>query len=427
MAPSLLLSSCKKESDLPEIAFEGRVIIIGAGAAGIYAGSLLKSRDIDFQILEASGLVGGRLGRLNGFADFPLDTGANLLRGQKSVLAELAKSADATLHMAQPSPIYWFEDSLRQTLPNDPYVFNQPGLPDISYKAHAAALGLDERFDAIVDYIAARQGSSASRLSAFWAYQESESWSAGNLNFIPAQGLYDLMGNHLLPGVLPHISTNTVVKTIDYSHSNIIITDTIGRTYSAEKVIITVPISVLRDADIEFFPELPTAKTEAFSRIGMDGCIKVFMKFSAPFYTDFVVGGKVCNSYFNEQVGKSGQDNILSGVVVGEQAEALEALGSEEAISAKLLEELDQMYNGRASQRFIEARVINWTKHPFIRGGFSYSGIGIGNARQILAAPIDNKLFFAGEASSINGHHQTLHGAMESGFREVLGMLNSAR
>jgi lysine-specific histone demethylase 1B len=50
LLPSQLLSSCKKESLFEEIKFDGKVLIIGAGAAGLYAGYLLQSKGIDFQI-----------------------------------------------------------------------------------------------------------------------------------------------------------------------------------------------------------------------------------------------------------------------------------------------------------------------------------------------------------------------------------------
>lgn len=52
------------------------VLIIGAGAAGLFAGKVLADRGIDFRILEASDRYGGRVGKLEGFADYPLDLGA---------------------------------------------------------------------------------------------------------------------------------------------------------------------------------------------------------------------------------------------------------------------------------------------------------------------------------------------------------------
>jgi hypothetical protein len=51
----------------------------------------------------------------------------------------------------------------------------------------------------------------------------------------------------------------------------------------------------------------------------------------------------------------------------------------------------------------------------------------MGNAREIAALPVDKKLYFAGEAMNTNGHHQTVHGAVETGYREVINILNDIK
>ncbi|MFK7921906.1 MAG: FAD-dependent oxidoreductase, partial [Bacteroidia bacterium] len=60
---------------------------------------------------------------------------------------------------------------------------------------------------------------------------------------------------------------------------------------------------------------------------------------------------------------------------------------------------------------------------PFIRGAYSYSTVGIGKSRSIAAQSVDDKLFFAGEAMNLNGHHQTVHGAAETGLGAVRQIL----
>jgi len=112
---------------------------------------------------------------------------------------------------------------------------------------------------------------------------------------------------------------------------------------------------------------------------------------------------------------------------MGTQAEYLTSLGSDAAITAALLQELDTMYNGQATASFISAHVENWTTHQFIRGAYSYSTIGMGDARQIAAKSVDKKLYFAGEAMNTSGHHQTVHGALETGYREVINILNDIK
>ena len=159
----------------------------------------------------------------------------------------------------------------------------------------------------------------------------------------------------------------------------------------------------------------------------MDAGMKVFLKFNTKFFDQNIVGGSVCAAYADDSVGKSVHDNILLAFIMGEQAEILTNLGSDAAITTALLQELDGMYSGQASASFISSHVQNWTTKPFIRGAYSYSTLGMGNARTIAAQPVEGKLFFAGEAMNINGHHQTVHGAIETGYREVINILNSIK
>jgi lysine-specific histone demethylase 1B len=63
LLPSALLSSCRPDTLFEGPSFQGKVLIIGAGAAGLYAGYILKSKGIDFQILEAAPNYGGRTGK----------------------------------------------------------------------------------------------------------------------------------------------------------------------------------------------------------------------------------------------------------------------------------------------------------------------------------------------------------------------------
>ncbi|MFT5859614.1 MAG: monoamine oxidase [Flavobacteriaceae bacterium] len=138
-----------------------------------------------------------------------------------------------------------------------------------------------------------------------------------------------------------------------------------------------------------------------------------------------MAGGEICAAYADEIIGKNGNDNVLLAFVMGHQAEHLTSLGSNTAITNALLAELDAMYAGQATASFLTSHVENWTTSPFIKGAYSYSKIGIGNARSIAAESIQEKLFFAGEAMNLNGHHQTVQGAIETGYREVINILNS--
>ena len=66
----------------------------------------------------------------------------------------------------------------------------------------------------------------------------------------------------------------------------------------------------------------------------------------------------------------------------------------------------------------------DWQSDPFSRGAYSYGTVGADGAQQALASPIENILFFAGEATDTTGHNGTVHGAIASGHRAAKEILD---
>ena len=427
LIPSTFLSTCRKENLFEDINYDGKVIIIGAGAAGLYAAYILKSKGINFQILEASSKYGGRLGKLTGFANFPIDTGAQWLHGKNSILGDLITKSNTTITLDDSETKYWFNNQLVNSLPQNTDIFEGDNLPDISYKDYALQKGLGNEYKYIVENIAGDQGAAASRLSVFGNNQDEENWISGDDDFKFQETFFDLFDKQIASEVKDKILLNTIVSKIDYSQSEIIITASNNRLFNADKVIITVPIPILKSGDIEFIPALQNEKTNAFSKIGMDAGMKVFLKFNNKFFDQNIIGGAICAAYADDSIGKAQSDNILLAFIMGDQAAYLTALANDTAITNALLQELDMMYNGQATTSFIASHVENWTTNPFVKGAYSYSTVGMGDARKIATQAISKKLYFAGEAMNINGHHQTVHGAVETGYREVINILNDIK
>jgi lysine-specific histone demethylase 1B len=427
LIPSALLAACRKETLFEDVTYDGKIIIIGAGAAGLYAAYILKSKGIDFQLLEASSTYGGRLGKLTGFANFPIDTGAQWLHGKNSILGDLIKKSKTNITLDDSETKFWFNNQLVNSLPQETDIFEGDNLPDISFEDYALQNGLGNEYKYIVENIAGDQGAAASRLSVFGNNKDEEHWSAGDDDFKFEETFFDLIDTQIANQVTDKILLNTVVSKIDYSQSTILITDSNNNTFNADKVIITVPIPILKSADIQFTPALPDEKTAAFAKIGMDAGMKVFLKFSNKFFDQNIIGGSVCAAYADDSIGKAQNDNILLAFIMGEQAEYLTSLGSDAAITNALIQELDIMYNGQASASFIASHVENWTTNPYVKGAYSYSTIGMGDARKIASQALSEKLYFAGEAMNTNGHHQTVHGAVETGYREVINILTDIK
>lgn len=421
-----MLSSwaCNKNSFLGSDSFNGKTIVIGAGAAGLYAGYLMKARGMDFEILEASSRAGGRLAKLEGFADYPLDLGAEWLHGNSSLAADIAARHKAGVVMDNTEPVYIYQGTRTHLPPMDGSIFENEGLPDVSFWEYAQQQGFGDDIRWLVEAFAAEYGASANNISAYWNAWEFRSWSAGEEDFKFARTYYDLIHDHVTVHVLDRIRFNTIVTGIDYSGEYVKVYDQAGGLYEADKVILTVPITVLRNGLITFAPALPQSKLQAFSALGMESCVKLFLKFQQRFYDAVLLGGRWCGSYFDAALGKNGQDAVLMGLVMGHQADELLNLGSPQAMIQALLDELDSLYDGQAGAYFTDAYFQNWGGEPFIQGGYSYSTVGMGAARAIASNDLNGKIFFAGEAMNINGHHQTVHGAMETAWQSLVKILS---
>ena len=427
LIPSVLLSACRKEDLFEDSTFKGKVLIVGAGAAGLYAGYLLKSKGIDFQILEASSIHGGRLGKLTGFADYPLDLGAQWLHGNNSIVGDLVTQSKTKITLDDSAEFYYYNQRIVSELPQNIQALftREENVPDVSFKDFATQEGFGADYANIVEGIAGDSGAAASRISAYYKVKEEENWASGDNDYKFEQTYFDVIDSQIAAAVKDKIVFDAPVTKVDYTQDTLAVTDANGTVYTGDKVILTVPITMLKANTIQFTPALPESKTSAFGKIGMDAGMKVFLKFSSPFYRENLIGGPVCGSYADEHVGKKGSDHVLLAFIMGAQAEYLTALGSDAAITGALLAELDTMYGGQATSSFIASHVQNWTTHPYIRGAYSYSTVGMGDARSVAAQSVNGKLFFAGEAMNTNGHHQTVHGAVETGYREVINIFKS--
>ena len=112
----------------------------------------------------------------------------------------------------------------------------------------------------------------------------------------------------------------------------------------------------------------------------------------------------------------SAEQPALMGYTGGPYALTLANMGERDAI-AQGLDEITALFGTSLRERCIGGRLVDWSRDPWSLGAYTYSPVGIGTSRADLAAPLDNTLFFAGEATVTNGHIATVHGAIETGWR----------
>ena len=346
-----VLTACTSNDDdtLVTGEFSGKVLIIGAGAAGMASGYLLAQQGVDFQILEASPTHGGRMKRTNSFVDFPIPLGAEWLHSSPAEFTSIVN--DSSIQVSTQTVGYDPQDIIGH-YENGTYTTSLHGDP-----------GPDRKF-----------------INATW---------------------FDFFDTYVAPGVLPNTQFNTVVESINYLGDKVVVTDATGQTYEADKIIFTAPLKILQEGTINFIPSLPSNKQNAIQNARVWGGIKVFLEFTTQFYPVLLsfsdsqtqAGQRL---YYDASYGQNSTRNVLGLFAVGEQAEQYQNL-SGDAQRDYILNELDQIFNGAASANYIKHITQNWNEEPFAKAAY-LSDVALSSTSSILFTPIDNKVYFAGEA-----------------------------
>lgn len=431
-----LVASCKK--GIPDdLQFKGKVIVIGAGAAGLYAAQILLERGADVIILEASNRIGGRIKNITSFSDFPIELGAEEVHGEKSILHDAALASGATFVDDESTDYYYFNGSLKsEAEATENTLFNVMidavnGIGDYTGgDTTAAAYGeISNVSDNVVHIFNAllgnEHGTDNSRIGMYGLRTEYERWTAGDENLPLRNSTMEEVIRYACPDAWSQVQLEQIVQSIEHASSGVRVTTTNGTAYTADAVICAVPITQLKNNSIQFTPALTSTKTAAIQKIGMDRGMKIILQFSEriwPSSMSAVYGRGLIPIFWATSMGRS-NEFVLTGFVHGTNAETLAALG-EQGILQQALDELDELF-GEATDTYVQGLVYDWGNEPFIQGAYSYPTPDMGNAIEVLAQPVGNRLFFAGEASHTGGHTSTVHGAMETGLRAALEVIQN--
>lgn len=352
------------------------VLIIGAGAAGLSAGHLLKQQGIDCQILEASSSYGGRMKRTLDFADFPISLGAEWLHVDVSELRRIV--ADASVMI------------------------------DVQTKGYAskASIGFFDNDKLTIDILS----------HAFGTFQDRK--------FV-GSSWFDFFETYIVPNIKANIQLDTQVTSVNFQADKVQVMDSNNHLYEADQVIITTPINILREGDIDFMPSLAADKLNALRKAPVWGGIKVFIEFSEAFYPTYLVfpdsetdtGQRL---YYDATYAQDSSHHILGLFAVGEQARSYQAL-SGDALRDYILRELDDVFEGIASHTYIKHQAQNWSEEPYIRSAYLADNAP-SYISKVLAKPIDNKIFFAGDAYTQQDDWGGVHNAARSA-RDVIELI----
>jgi hypothetical protein len=198
----------------------------------------------------------------------------------------------------------------------------------------------------------------------------------------------------------------------------------------ASRVVVTVPLGVLKAGKIAFSPPLPERKREAVERLRFGNAIKIVASFTRRFWPDDLYD-VVCTDELVPEFWMTRRPVLdqahahlqpVTGFCAGAAADKVAAMGEEAAVRA-FVEQLDRVFGTAqdprpASGSFAKAVVFDWLKQEHSLGAYSFPSLGAEPGdREALAAPLPgNAVFFAGEAThpAVN---PCMQAALETGDR----------
>ena len=453
-----ILSSCNEDLFVNK---KGSVIIIGAGVAGLHAAVILDRAGLDVTILEATNLIGGRIRSLPGFTGYPLELGAEYIYGSNSVFYDTIKLLNQKIvEVNEKKGVYvnntmYYDEadalSKEKTYSNTlKYINNIKSFKsdtDSDIQQFLESFNINADANILINaFIANEYGTTLDRLSI-------NEYNAKEIKMQTNKGVTYKLNNYSLSiwlqdiyikKIESKIKLNSPVTSINYSFPNTIEVKVKNNPtpFTADRLLVTVPLPILKNNNIQFIPEFPSEKTNALEFIGMDASVKVLFKFSKNFWDRDETNPQITSIYGVGDVprfivpnilrsnpyGITFENNVLIASVNGRAASIYSDLGRSDSVRQILLD-MDTVYKvdgkGAASLYYLKSDFIDWTKEEYIQGGFSYSKPNSAGARKTLASPINNKIFFAGEATHTLERYGTVQGAIESAYKASYDLLNT--
>jgi monoamine oxidase len=426
------------------------VVIIGAGVAGLAAARALAEAGRSVLLLEARDRVGGRVWTRHEIdTTAPVELGAEFIHGQIPRTLELLREAgEAALHE---SGTHWtFRQGTVQSQSDNLFGEVLRAIKDADLDRRDLSLQefLDQAIRAGLSNDAAElarrfvQGFDAADPARVSTQSIAAEWGSGGMldapQFRPINGYSAVL--RALASKLQrdkvHVQLHTVIKTVRWQRGMVEVEGTfVDRPFHtrARSAIVTVPLGVLQlpaeaPAAIQFTPALGESKRAALAGLVSGPVLKVVMRFRTVFWEKLDNGRYHDASFFFSMetpfrtfwTAMPIRSPVLNAWSGGPPAARLSDLSSSRIIDAAL-ESLRTMFGSRLSAdpfQLEAAYVHNWQRDPYACGAYSYVTVGHNDsARQDLAAPLEDTLFFAGEATDTTGEAATVAGALLSGSR----------
>jgi monoamine oxidase len=433
------------------------ILILGAGAAGLSAAVDLAQAGLKVTILEARDRIGGRIfTKHDPVCDAPVELGAEFIHGRPPEIWKLLRKHHIRARelkgeqwcvqegklskcdffskvdqifgkMDDHGPDQSFLNFLERCCPE-----NDPKLQDAKAWARSYVTGFHAADPALISVHSLVQGLRADeKIDGDRPFRMKGGY----------QALIEILRRQLNQADVS-IELNTRAQSVRWDQAEVQVTalDEANEvfTFAAPQVLITLPLGVLQantddNGALRFIPQLPPAKLQALDQLAMGKVIRLSLRFRQRFWEKMRPPHSTKSKTLSQMQFLLSREDwfptwwtalpdkwpIITGWAPFYCGERLS--GQNEAfVIEKGLETLGKLLriDGRELEDLLDASYTHdWQTDPFSRGAYSYVKVGGDNAQSALAAPLNNHLFFAGEATDTSGHHGTVHGAIASGKR----------
>ena len=406
---------------------EVAVAVVGAGAAGIAATRRLYESGVDCLLIEARDRLGGRAWTVDDGQGHALDLGCGWLHSaDRNPWRAIAERRGVALDSTPPP---WMRRSLETGFPRaqqDEFLAASAAFferlersaetePD---RPAAALLEPGCRWNPLITAVSTYMtGAMLGRLSThdFARYEDTR------INWRAVGGYGALITSY---GTGLPVALDCRVETIDHSGKRLRLKTRRGAVM-AERAIVTIATSLLAAEALAFVPALPDKITAARGLpLGLADKLFLSLEAAEEFDKEVRVFGRTDRvktaAYHIRPFGKS----LIEGYFGGELAAELEQAG-DGAFFDFASAELVGLFGSRFASRLKQVRIHGWGRDPLSRGSYSYALPGSADCRKVLAEPVDDRLFFAGEACSEHDF-STAHGGFNTGVaaaERVIGSL----
>ncbi len=429
------------------------VIVIGAGVSGLAALVEIDRAGLNAVCLEARDRIGGRILTVHDrLSPLPIELGAEFIHGKPREVWDIVESqhlaaydcTETALHLKSGSVV----DSSDAWLPFDAVMKDMQ---------QAAEDGPDQTFSSFLQqtnhplnakematsYVEGFNAADADVIGIAALARDARAADSidGDRSFRILNG-YDVVPFKLLQQTRSKLYLNSIVQRIDWKARPVRVFAQAAMTgetqcFEASRVIITVPLGVLQarqgsEGSIEFDP-VPASLLEAANKLRFGQVVRTVLRFDDRIWernceladAGFLLTGE--SAFPTWWTPLPIRAPLITGWSAGRRNESL--LGRDQATVIRCaIERLAQVLAVEESslhESLQAAYYHDWYSDPFARGAYSYVPAGSLKDHERMAEPIEDALYFAGEATEFRGHGATVHGAIASGRRAARQVLGS--